>query len=70
MPATRELHLSLSIEQAEALRTLRSRGPGALLDHNALHDLARAELIEVNGARRVVLTARGEAAYAELAVHG
>jgi hypothetical protein len=66
MPATRELHLSLSIEQKEALLTLRSRGPGALLDQEVLYSLAIAGLIEVNAARRVVLTEQGETACASM----
>ena len=49
----------LSIEQREALLALRSRGPGARLDQDALYGLASAGLIEVNSERRVVLTARG-----------
>ena len=61
MPATRQL--PLTTEQREALLTLRLRGPGALLDEDAMYGLASAGLIEVNNERRVVLTARGEMAH-------
>lgn len=54
----------LPFELREALLTLKSRGPGALLDQDAMYALAEAELIEVNDCRRLVLTERGELACA------
>ena len=66
MTATRELQFLLSIEQAEALVTLRRRGPGASLDPEAMYGLTAAGLIEVSEFRQVVLTERGDLAYASL----
>lgn len=55
----------LSVAQSEALVTLRSRGPGASLDQEAIYGLASAGLIEVSDDRRVVLTPRGEMAHTD-----
>jgi len=64
MPATRQL--PLTVEQKEALLELGSRGPGAEVDPESLCGLARADMVQVNKARRAALMARGEMAYAYL----
>jgi len=57
---------TLSPAQCEALLALGSEGPGAAIDLQALSSLVSAGMVEVNKSRQVVLTARGEMAFAYL----
>ena len=60
--------LSLSTAQCEAILELGSRGSGGSFDPQAMSELFDLGLIEVrNEDRRVVLTERGQMAYAVFA---